>query len=228
MPVEISVGPPVLTINQGNTTTNTISGALTMAPGQQLALTGSAGIVTLTQNLALSAGSYVFSSNTAAFIFNGVISGSGGIVKLGPGNLVLGIRDRNGDQTGRFLESDPAHDPFTQEGISAGATLRAVPNATQTTWTLENNGSAGGVTTGGANIGFGPGGGMFYFQDNYSNSATARNQNGSGHNDVTAGGVLQGAQVEVTGGLLTAELGDGRVLADQFLKQLAGLPCGVG
>lgn len=55
---------------------------------------------------------------------------------------------------------------------------------------MENNGSAGGVTTGGAGIGFGPGGGMFYYQDNYAGSSTARNGNG-GHNDVTLGGVAQ-------------------------------------
>ncbi len=114
-----------------------------------------------------------------------------GIAFDAAGNMALGVRDRNGDQTTRFLESDPGHDPNTQEGISAGATLRAAPNATQTAWTLENDGSSGGVATGGAGSGFGPGGGMYYYQDNYDNSDTARNQNGSGHNDVTLGGVAQ-------------------------------------
>ncbi len=97
-----------------------------------------------------------------------------GIAFDAAGNMALGVRDRNGDQTTRFLESDPGHDPNTQEGISAGATLRAAPNAGLTAWTLESNGTSGGVATGGAGIGFGPGGGMYYYQDNYDNSDTAR------------------------------------------------------
>ncbi len=69
------------------------------------------------------------------------------------GDMVLGFRDRSGDVvnvTGGFTSSGDVY-----------RACKAGPNS----WVLENNANCGGVTTGGANNGEGPGGGEFYFQD---------------------------------------------------------------
>jgi hypothetical protein len=78
--------------------------------------------------------------------------------------MVLGIRDRFGDRGGYQTGNATAgsEDEFTV--IAAGDILRA--GASGLGWSLEFNGSAGGVTTGGAGNGQGNGGGEFYFQDN--------------------------------------------------------------
>jgi uncharacterized repeat protein (TIGR01451 family) len=91
------------------------------------------------------------------------------------GNMVLGFRDRDGDQSGAGGTAG--------RGITAGDTLRASGNTTSG-WTLENNGSDGTNTTGGAGNGEGPGGGEFYYQDTYDFT-------GSTHHEVSLGGVLQ-------------------------------------
>jgi uncharacterized repeat protein (TIGR01451 family) len=106
------------------------------------------------------------------------------------GDLVIGLRDRAGDQTGVFTPDDPSQPNTLRRGISAGDTLRAAFDPTTGTFTLENNGSVGGNTSAGANNGEGPGGGEFYFQDNqpFDNS----NRNGPGNHDAVAvGGVAQ-------------------------------------
>lgn len=101
------------------------------------------------------------------------------------GNLVLGLRDRHGDQTGRFLPSEPGSSA-TRQGISTGDMLRATGNPS-TGWILESAGNGG---PGGTN-GQGPGGGEFFYEDNHSNFPTQPDNTGVGHNDVTTGGVLQ-------------------------------------
>ncbi len=80
--------------------------------------------------------------------------------------MILGFRDRFGDQTGN-LTFNPfdAGDSLLYLGVTAGDILRACENAAGN-WELENNGSCGGVTTGGAGNIQGPGGGEFYFGEN--------------------------------------------------------------
>jgi hypothetical protein len=81
-------------------------------------------------------------------------------------DLVLGLRDRFGDQRGvRAGSTDPA-DPNLYSAISAGDLLRACSDG-KGGFRLESNGSCGGVTTAGAGSGQGPGGGEFYFEEDY-------------------------------------------------------------
>lgn len=78
-------------------------------------------------------------------------------------DLVLGFRDRFGDQMGfRQNSTDPLNNTlFT--GDSAGSTLRACDVGG--TLVLESNGSCGSLTGGGVGNGRGPGGGQFYVID---------------------------------------------------------------
>lgn len=94
------------------------------------------------------------------------------------GNLILGIRDRFGDQAAADF---PLPGPGLREGVIAGDLLRAC-GSPATGWTLEANGSCGGVTTAGAGNGQGPGNGEFYFQDHFSI--------GTNHQETSNGGVL--------------------------------------
>ncbi|MDQ2888007.1 MAG: hypothetical protein M3Y39_18190 [Chloroflexota bacterium] len=70
------------------------------------------------------------------------------------GDLILGLRDRYGDQAGHNV-------PGLPDGITGGDTLRACLNTAgnfSSGWTLENNGVCGATTTAGKNNGKGPGG----------------------------------------------------------------------
>lgn len=80
------------------------------------------------------------------------------------GSMILGISDRYGNMVGRVNYTPDGS--TLMNGLSQGDILRAAPNAGGTAWVLENNGTSGGVTTGGAGNGQGPGGGEFYYQDN--------------------------------------------------------------
>lgn len=81
------------------------------------------------------------------------------------GNLILGLRDRSGDQFGNFTLDDPSSSTRIY-GVSAGDTLRASGNLANG-WTLESNSRSGGTGAGPQNNGQGPGGGEFYYQDFY-------------------------------------------------------------
>jgi hypothetical protein len=89
------------------------------------------------------------------------------------GNLVLGIRDRFGDQAGE-------DHPVGGEGVAAGDLLRAC-GSLSTGWTLESNGSCGGVKGGGVDDKQGPGGGEFYNAEDFF----------SNHQETALGSVLQ-------------------------------------
>ena len=78
------------------------------------------------------------------------------------GDMILGIRDRFGDQTGYQQRAPTGTTLYT--GDSAGDTLRAC-GSPSAGWTLESNGACGGTTTGGAGNNQGPGGGEFYYQE---------------------------------------------------------------
>ncbi|MEL6268239.1 MAG: SdrD B-like domain-containing protein, partial [Chloroflexota bacterium] len=93
------------------------------------------------------------------------------------GFMIVGLMDRNGHQTGN---AEGAAGAGPVEGISAGDTLRLIPDnqTLPTGWTLENAGSDG-TSTGSATNSEGPGGGEFYFEDAF----------GTTHDEVTLGGL---------------------------------------
>ena len=108
------------------------------------------------------------------------------------GNMVLGIRDRFGDQMGVNAPA-PTGGSSLYNGITAGDTLRAcLQTAGNITsgWTLESNATCGGNPTRGKDTGFGPGtgtynaasgNGLYYYQQRFLP-----------YHDYTAlGGVLQ-------------------------------------
>ena len=89
------------------------------------------------------------------------------------GALILGVRDRFGDQSGE--------DPSSGEGVTAGDLLRAC-GTPATGWTLESNGVCGTSTGTGPKNGQGPGGGEFYW-DGFAT--------GTNHQEIMLGGVTQ-------------------------------------
>lgn len=112
------------------------------------------------------------------------------------GNMSVGFRDRYGDRLARELPIGNVPNPVWAglgdvpvylNGYSFGDTLRLA--RTGATWSLENNGTAGGVT-GTANGGYGPGGGEFYDGDNslyiVDNSGVPTLE---GHDEVNMGGL---------------------------------------
>jgi uncharacterized repeat protein (TIGR01451 family) len=91
-------------------------------------------------------------------------------------DVMLVFVDRFGHQMGTFNYGiDPA-DTNTITGVSSGDILRAT--YTGTGYVLENNASVGGLTSAGAGNNQGPGGGEFYFEDQYSDY----------HNETVTGG----------------------------------------
>jgi SdrD B-like domain/Carboxypeptidase regulatory-like domain len=91
------------------------------------------------------------------------------------GNLILGLRDRAGDQA---LDNGP------NGKRTAGDTIRAC--GTFGSWTLESNGRCGGSGVAPQATGQGSGNGEFYHQDDF---CTAPN-NGNYHDEVSWGGLL--------------------------------------
>ncbi len=99
----------------------------------------------------------------------------------GDGSLIIGIRDRTGDQFGHRNLS-PADDGNLVTGLAGGDLLRAAPGTDAGTWVLESNGTVGGITTtatgtgqvglGGPGTNQGPGGGEFYADDFVTVSGT--------------------------------------------------------
>jgi hypothetical protein len=81
------------------------------------------------------------------------------------GDLVLGIRDRSGDESGNGTLDDPSTSNRTL-GLAQGELLRACSSG-GAGWEIETNGSCGGIGTGGVGNGGGIGGGEYYYQDNY-------------------------------------------------------------
>jgi uncharacterized repeat protein (TIGR01451 family) len=81
------------------------------------------------------------------------------------GDMILGLRDRFGDQIGNEAFSTIPGDPVLYLGFAPGDLLRACLDGPNN-WELEANGSCGGITTGGSGNDEGPGGGEYYFEDN--------------------------------------------------------------
>ncbi|MEM9846516.1 MAG: hypothetical protein AAF847_01405, partial [Bacteroidota bacterium] len=108
-------------------------------------------------------------------------------------DLILGFRDRSGDQTGwEIRHPDPNFringNPVDISLEAKGDILRAEFNGANS-WTLESNGTSGGVTTSGSNNDEGPDGGEFFFVD--GSNETYLNTNGSttfdGHEQASHG-----------------------------------------
>lgn len=99
------------------------------------------------------------------------------------GNMVLSFRDRDGDQSGYNSASNPNNSSQLWKGITAGEILRACGDPTSG-WTLESNGRCGGIGNAPQNTNEGPGGGEYYYQENY-------HPNGNPHDEVGLGGAAQ-------------------------------------
>jgi len=105
-------------------------------------------------------------------------------IEFDRGNMILSFRDRNGDQTGYKVPSDPGDpDNYVRKGITAGDILRACGNPTSG-WTLESNARCSGNGNGPQSNGSGPGDGEYYYQENY-------HPNGNPHDEVGLGAVMQ-------------------------------------
>lgn len=111
------------------------------------------------------------------------------------GNLILGLRDRVGDQVGNGALSNPSDPSMTNlyQPRTAGDIIRACGSVGS--WTLENNARCGGNGTGPLSVMEGPGGGEFYHGDAYTTTAdfvspaTTISGKGSNHDDTASGGV---------------------------------------
>lgn len=113
------------------------------------------------------------------------------------GSMMLGFRDRFGDQAGRRIPGGTTPNPLLGslppvplylDAYAFGDTLR-LNNNNDGGFNLESNGTSGGVT-GTANSGMGPGGGEFYDADNsLYNVDNFGVPTLEGHDEVTMGGL---------------------------------------
>jgi hypothetical protein len=137
--------------------------------------------------------------------------------------MIASIADRFGYQAGNDRTLIGALD-----GVSAGDILRLSPNNTvfpdgQTGWDIENNGSDGTNTTGGAGNAEGPGGGEFYFHERYE-----LQPNGGGtaglHRETSLAGIttVLGRDEVVTAAFDPAPTGDVRTGGLIYLSNVTG------
>ncbi len=108
-------------------------------------------------------------------------------IEFDNGNMILGLRDRFGDQSGNLARSPNVGDTTLYVGIPAGDILRAC-GGPQIGWTIEDSANCGGVQTAGNIAPFdlqGPGDGEYYFADFYPEA------NNELHDEITMGGIYQ-------------------------------------
>ena len=100
------------------------------------------------------------------------------------GNMIIGLRDRFGDQAGEnYPFFNVAMDRWDLlESVAGGDIMRAC-GSVASGWTLETNASCGGVSTAGAGTMQGPGGGEYYYLDRFAF--------GGNHDEVSLGSVVQ-------------------------------------
>ncbi len=98
------------------------------------------------------------------------------------GSLILGIRDRFGDQAGEDVPAGT--NGGGGEGVAGGELLRACPFGS--TWVLENNGVCGTRTSSAVGTTQGPGGKEFY-TDGFATTTGP----GSNHQEVSIGGLAK-------------------------------------
>ncbi|MEM1216412.1 MAG: SdrD B-like domain-containing protein, partial [Bacteroidota bacterium] len=102
------------------------------------------------------------------------------------GNIIIGFRDRAGDQTGwEVRHPDPTF--MNNIALEAQGEMLLACNNGDGSWTLENNGSAGCAsgTSMGINNGYGPGGGEFFWGEAANDPAGS-----SGHPESSHGGLV--------------------------------------
>lgn len=104
-------------------------------------------------------------------------------IEFDRGNMILSLRDRNGDQSGYNSASNPGNSSQLFKGITAGEILRAC-GSPSLGWTLESNGRCASIGNAPQNTGEGPGNGEYYFQDSY-------HPNGNPHDEVGNGAAMQ-------------------------------------
>lgn len=96
-------------------------------------------------------------------------------------SIILGIGDRSGLQMGYQAPNPTAGSGDTSErNFAFGDILRAAYNPGTGTYTLENNGVVGGLTTTNPNGASGPGGRSFYWGDYFTGIGAERWQSGLG------------------------------------------------
>lgn len=108
-------------------------------------------------------------------------------IEFHDGNMIIGMRDRFGDQTG-YIQRPPTTivdatynangtgctlAPYCVTGDAVGDMVKACGNPIDG-WSFENNASCGANTTAGAGNSQGPGGGEFFFQDQYMSLFTTK------------------------------------------------------
>lgn len=113
-------------------------------------------------------------------------------VEFDRGNMILSLRDRDGDQSGYNSASNPGNSGQLFKGITAGDILRAC-GSPALGWTLESNGRCAAIGGAPQNTNEGPGGGEYYYQDNYHPNGTPHDEVGNGaamqipgHNEMVA------------------------------------------
>ena len=122
-------------------------------------------------------------------------------VEFDGNDMLLGLRDLNGDRTGYCKGSpDETENPKVanpackagsmgiQQGNGAGDILRACANGSG--WVLESNGSCGEQRTAGASNGQGPQGGEYYWNDQGPGGVSG-NGSPKGHHQTAMGALLQ-------------------------------------
>ncbi|MBL1193032.1 MAG: sortase [Chloroflexi bacterium] len=115
---------------------------------------------------------------------------------LDNGYMILGLRDRAGDQTGNQNYSPIAADTTLYEGVTAGDLLCLSANdpTTPTVWTLEDDADCGTETSVGqtsTGTDQGPGGSEFFWQDMYDQNVpgVSSNPDNGIHHELTQGGL---------------------------------------
>lgn len=106
------------------------------------------------------------------------------------GNMIIGLRDRFGDQTGyRQMATDCGSTLYT--GDAAGDILMACTTGLSNTWQIEDNGTCGTlVSNGGANTGDGPGGAEFFYLDHVLEDGEPFGAGVATHEETSLGGLL--------------------------------------
>jgi autotransporter-associated beta strand protein len=212
-------------VNNGNNVTNTISGALTIAPGQQLQTIGT-GTVAFSAALATSTGDYSFNANGSNITLSGQITGTGTPVKLGGSSVTLSSSTANTFTGGVIINAGT---------LQANGTTAAVGGANNFgTGTITLNGGQANffadsgqnnvyvnnvVVTGNATIGFGRAGSssvtnaIVYLSGTLSltNNTVTFNQNNSYNFAVSGATTLLGnvAMAGNGGVIFSGPVGDG-------------------
>lgn len=94
------------------------------------------------------------------------------------GDMILALRDRNGDLFGIAGGGPDFNDRQNYTAIAYGDLLRACATSAGG-WELEYNGSCGDIPTAGSDNGQGPGGGEYYYQDRQASSSREETSWGS-------------------------------------------------